>query len=65
MLNPFKLMTGAALVEEADDLEARLGPAGAVSHVRDQIAQADRSARQHLYRLHDEIVRRHPALVMA
>lgn len=58
MLNPFKLMSGAALVEEADDLEARFGLAGAVDHVREQIAQADRAARQHLYRLHDEIIRR-------
>jgi hypothetical protein len=62
ILNPFKLKAGLALSEEADDLEARFGAAGAVSHVRDKIAGADRGARQHLYRLHDEIVRRRPAL---
>jgi hypothetical protein len=62
ILNPFKLRAGLALSEEADDLEARLGAAGAVSHVREKIARADRGARQRLYRLHDEIVRRHPAL---
>lgn len=60
ILNPFKLKAGLALSEEADDLEARFGAAGAVGHVRDMIAQADRGARQHLYRLHDEIVRRQP-----
>jgi hypothetical protein len=63
--NPFKLMAGAALVQEADELEARYGADGAVLHVRDRIAQADRAARQHLYRLHDEIVRRHPATATA
>jgi len=62
ILNPFKLKAGLALSEEADDLEARFGSAGAVRHVRDLIAQADRGARQHLYRLHDEIVRRHPVV---
>ncbi|MFC3069659.1 RNA-binding protein [Phenylobacterium soli] len=62
ILNPFKLKAGLALSEEADDLEARFGPAGAVRHVRDQIALSRRSARQHLYRLHDEIVRRHPSV---
>jgi hypothetical protein len=61
-LNPFKMMAGAALAAEADDLEARLGPAGAVLHVREKIAEARRDARAHLYRLHDEIARRHPAL---
>lgn len=65
-LSLFKLKTGdLALCDEADDLEARLGPAGAVSHIREQIARADRGARQHLYRLHDEIVRRHPAAAAA
>lgn len=61
ILNPFKLKAGLALSEEADDLEARFGPAGAVRHVRAQIARANRGSRQHLYRLHDEIVRRHPS----
>lgn len=62
ILNPFKQKAGQALSEEADDLEARFGPAGAVRFVRDKIARSDRSARQRLYRLHDEIVRRHPSL---
>ena len=61
ILNPFKLKAGLALSEEADDLEARFGRSGAVRHVREKIARADRGARQHLYRLHDEIVRRHPS----
>ena len=62
ILNPFKLKLGlSAIAEEADHLEARFGPVGAVRHVREQIARADRGARQHLYRVHDEIVRRHPA----
>ena len=63
-LSLFKLKTGEmALSDEADELEARFGPAGAVRHVRDEIARAGRGTRQHLYRLHDEIARRHPALV--
>lgn len=62
-LSLFKLKTGdLALSEEADDLEARYGAAGAVRHVREKIANAGRGTRQHLYRLHDEIVRRHPAM---
>jgi len=61
-LNPFKQKEGVALSDEADALEARFGPAGAVRYVRDRIASSDRGARQRLYRLHDEIVRRHPAL---
>ena len=60
ILNPFKMRADAALVAEADDLEARLGPDGAVAHVREQIAAAKRDARSHLYRLHDEIARRQP-----
>lgn len=62
-LSLFKLKTGEiALADEADDLEARLGPAEAVRHVRDKIVHAPRGTRQRLYRLHDEIVRRHPAM---
>jgi hypothetical protein len=62
-LSLFKLKPGdLALSEEADELEARFGPAGAVRHVREQIAHSGRTGRQHLYRLHDEIVRRHPAM---
>jgi hypothetical protein len=65
-LNLFKLKPADfVLCEEADELEARFGPAGAVAHVRDQIARSGRGARQHLYRLHDEIVRRHPAAAQA
>jgi len=60
ILNPFKLKAETALMAEADDLEARLGAAEAVRHVREMIAQAKRDARPHLYRLHDEIARRHP-----
>jgi hypothetical protein len=65
-LSLFKLKPGdLALSEEADELEAQFGPAGAVRHVRERIACAHRGARQHLYRLHDEIVRRHPAAAAA
>ena len=65
-LSLFKLKTADfALSEEADELEARFGPASAVQHVREQIAGASRGARQHLYRLHDEIVRRHPSAAAA
>ena len=60
-LSLFKLKPAdLALSQEADELEARFGPVGAVRHVREQIAGSGRGARQHLYRLHDEIVRRHP-----
>ncbi|HSV02420.1 MAG TPA: hypothetical protein VLI41_04375 [Phenylobacterium sp.] len=55
----------AAIAAEADDLEARLGPRGAVRHIRAEIARAGRYARPHLYRLHDEIARRHPAMMSA
>lgn len=65
ILNPFRHRTGAAISAEADALEARFGAAGAVRHVREQIAHADRDARQHLYRVHDEIVRRHPSAAPA
>ena len=58
--NPFKQMADTALIAEADDLEVRLGPDGAVTYIREQIAAARREARPHLYRLHDEIARRHP-----
>ena len=40
--NPFKLKAETALMAEADDLEARLGAAEAVRHVREMIAQAKR-----------------------
>jgi hypothetical protein len=63
-LSLFKLKPAdLALSQEADELEAQFGPAGAVQHIREQIAGAGRGARQHLYRLHDEIVRRHPAAI--
>jgi hypothetical protein len=65
-LSLFKLKSAdLALAQEADELEAQLGPDGAVRHVREQIAGAGRGPRQHLYRLHDEIVRRHPAAIAA
>ena len=60
-LSLFKLKSeDLVLSREADELEARFGPSGAVDHVRDEIARAGRATRQRLYRLHDEIVRRHP-----
>jgi hypothetical protein len=65
IFNPFRYRTGAAISAEADVLETRYGAAGAVRRVREQIAQADRDTRQHLYRVHDEIVRRHPSAAPA
>ena len=65
-LSLFKLKIGdAAISLEADELEARYGAVGAVRRVRAQIAHARRGSRQHLYRLHDEIVRRHPSKIPA
>jgi hypothetical protein len=49
----------AKLLAEASALEDEHGPARALQLVRDRILQADRNARRHLYRLHDEIARRH------
>jgi hypothetical protein len=46
---------------EADALELQLGPEGAIRMLRSQIVRASREERERLYRLHDEIVRRHPA----
>jgi len=45
---------------EADALELELGPEGAIRRLRNEITEAERERRQRLYRLHDEIVRRHP-----
>lgn len=49
------------LLAEASTLEDELGIEGALSAIRGQIASADRGARERLYRLHDELVRRYPA----
>ena len=45
---------------EADALELEHGAEGAVRLLRERIIGAERDARARLYRLHDEIVRRHP-----
>jgi hypothetical protein len=45
---------------DADALELELGAEGAVRALREQITRAERERRERLYRLHDEIVRRHP-----
>lgn len=57
-LNLFRNRIDFELMNEADELEIRFGHDGAVRHLRDRIARSDRDTRQHLYRLHDEIVRR-------
>ena len=44
---------------EADILETQHGRDGAIRHVRDQIAHADREHRRRLYQLHDELARRY------
>ena len=64
ILKPF-LMRTRDVCAEADELEAQFGAAGAVEFVREQIARADRDARQRLYRIHDEIARRHPSVFAA
>jgi hypothetical protein len=46
-----------SLVQEADQLESVYGE-DAVAFVREQVQAADRRARKHLYRLHDELARR-------
>lgn len=48
------------LWSEADALELELGPEGAIRLLRARIIEAEREGRERLYRLHDEIVRRHP-----
>jgi hypothetical protein len=48
------------LWSEADALELELGAEGAIRALRARIIEAERDARERLYRLHDEIVRRHP-----
>lgn len=45
---------------EADTLELEHGAEGAVRLLRARIVSAERETRARLYRLHDEIVRRHP-----
>jgi hypothetical protein len=46
-----------SLSKEADRLESVYGE-DAVAFVREQVQAADRKARKHLYRLHDELARR-------
>jgi hypothetical protein len=46
-----------SLSQEADRLESVYGE-DAVAFVREQVKAADRRARKHLYRLHDELARR-------
>ena len=46
-----------SLSQEADLLESVYGE-DAVAFVREQVQAADRRARKHLYRLHDELARR-------
>ena len=64
ILKPF-LMRTRDVCAEADELEVQFGAAGAIEFVREQIARADRDARQRLYRVHDEIARRHPTAIGA
>jgi hypothetical protein len=45
---------------KADALELEFGAEGAVRLLRAQIVEAERDTRALLYRIHDEIVRRHP-----
>ena len=47
------------LESEASAMEDEFGAAGAIELVRDMIVRADRPERRRLYRLHDEIARRH------
>jgi hypothetical protein len=47
------------LRSEADELERSHGWSEAVELIRRRIAEADRDERRRLYRLHDEIARRH------
>jgi hypothetical protein len=49
------------LEAEASAMEDELGPAAAIQRVRDMIVRAGRPERRRLYRLHDEIARRHQA----
>jgi hypothetical protein len=53
---------GPKIVTEASTLEDELGAEGAIAAIREKIAVADRTTRKHLYRLHDEIARRHERL---
>lgn len=48
----------ASVESQADRWERKHGSEEAVRLIRERIAQADRAARRHLYRLHDEISRR-------
>jgi hypothetical protein len=52
-----KASATVSLIHEADQLESVYGD-DAVAFVREQVQAADRKARKHLYRLHDELARR-------
>ena len=53
-----------SLSQEADRLESVYGE-DAVAFVREQVQAADRKARKHLYRLHDELARRRRAATIS
>jgi hypothetical protein len=59
--NWFAILAGfqaaMSLSREADRLESVYGD-DAIAFVREQVQAADRKARKHLYRLHDELARR-------
>ena len=55
--SPARNAAAVSLSQEADRLESVYGE-DAVAFVRDQVQAADRKARRHLYRLHDELARR-------
>jgi hypothetical protein len=57
ILAGFSAARDASLSQEADRLESVYGE-DAVAFVREQVKAADRRARKHLYRLHDELARR-------
>lgn len=56
-LSAAKDAAAVSLSQEADRLETVYGE-DAVAFVREQVQAADRKARKHLYRLHDELARR-------
>ena len=59
MLPTFFRPDRRAIAAEASALEREHGYSGAVAVLRARIVQADRPGRRRLYKLHDEIARRH------
>jgi hypothetical protein len=59
MIRTFITRAERGLRNEASTLEDTLGFQGALKLVRQWILKADRPHRRRLYRLHDEIARRH------